>query len=832
MVEANQAPWQRSYDAGQLLEPMSFSTEKAYQGQNALRLALTGLQRGYEDNRWITEKAANALGATVRRDQGVPVLFFTDQSKKEVVNPETGMKEERIVKLDRPILVVSRAYNIHEVDGIEAKVPEAPETLGWESAKVLDHLLDVTQARIIHGDSPSYTPSADTIMMPPPASYKDEGGYNKTLMHELSHWTGADKRINRNLSGTFGTTEYAREELVAEISAMLTCQKTGLAFDPNNGEGYIKNWWGIAKEMLQNNPNEIMKIAKDAYAARDYIVEGKELDRLKEESVEHKVELSDEERAAGRISLNIPYSAKNEAKAVARAIGVTLEWDKANKGWYAKVEDGQNIGNLAKFRTTDAAPEVGKQEIPKENQIQAVLDIPYPIKDLAKDEAKSLDVTLSFDRKNKNWKATGDREAVEKLQKFVQAQQKNPARNPVGAIRSEPASDKAVEAAEETKVFLDVPFKDKEKAKETGKEAGVPLHFDRDAKAWYCHHDGALPAALKKYEVRRDLNAGREEVQTLADKLIEMGAREAIIPEFDGKFHRIAVHGDKPGEKSMSYKAYNNGVPNAVIVNHQTGEKAKWLGNAPKLSGEERKQIELSNANVAEKSRLAAALAQKKAARAAQGILTRAMPADPKHPYLESKGIQAHHLKQDEHSNLLVPIVNTAGKIRGYQKIGADGQKRFAPGAEKAGNFATFGKLQDGKPIVIAEGIATAATICETSGVQSVAALDCHNLKAVALELRKAYPDSPIVIAADNDQSKDRNIGLDKATAAAEAVGGRVIYPRFDKETEKDLSDFNDLARVRGKEAVSRDVSAAVRQREEPKPTRPNNAKEGRSNER
>ena len=68
MVESNQAPWQRKYDAGQLLEPVSFSTDKAYKGQNALRLALTGFARGYEDNRWVTEKAANALGASVKKE--------------------------------------------------------------------------------------------------------------------------------------------------------------------------------------------------------------------------------------------------------------------------------------------------------------------------------------------------------------------------------------------------------------------------------------------------------------------------------------------------------------------------------------------------------------------------------------------------------------------------------------------------------------------------------------------------------------------------------------------------------------------------------------------
>ena len=817
MVEANQAPWQRQYDAGQLLEPVSFSTEKAYQGQNALRLSLTGFARGYEDNRWITEKAANALDATVNRDEGVPVLFFTDEATRDVVNPSTGEKETRTVKLDKPVLVVSMAYNIHEVNGIEAKVPDAPQTLGWESAEVLEHLRDVTQARVVHGAQPAYSAGEDTITMPSPDSYKDEGSYNKTLMHEMAHWTGNQKRLNRDLRNTFGSAGYAREELVAEMSAMLTCQQAGLAFDPNNGEGYVKNWWGAAKELLEDKPMEIMKIAKEAYAARDFIVQGKELDRLKQESVEHKVELSDDERQAGRIALNIAYREKDEAKAIARAIGVDLKWDKESSSWFANVEEGQNIGNLAKYRKTDdlareSRGETDKEEPSKVNEIQVVMDIPYPVKDFAKDEARNLGVTLRFDRKNKNWKATGEKEALEKLQEFVKAQQKNKDRNPVAAVRSEPASDGDVDKAEETKRFLNVPFAEKDRAKKLGEEAGVPLRFDRDAKAWFCNHTGELPASLKEFEVG-DKVASPEQTVSLQDRLMEMGSSER--PEqihYDGKFHRLSAVGDKAGEKSLSYKAHDNGVPNAVIVNHATGEKAKWIGTAPKLTNEQRKEMELSNANAAEKARKAAEAALKVAAGEAKNLLANAEAASPDHPYLAEKGIQPHHLKQDEKGNLLVPISNAAGEIRAYQKISAKGTKRFAKGAEKLGNFASFGKLEDGKPIIIAEGAATAATLSETSGVPTVAALDCHNLKPVALELRKAYPNAPIIVAADNDHSKARNLGLEKAEAAAEAVGGRVIVPGFDKESDKGLSDYNDLARLKGREAVAKDVQAAVRQ--------------------
>ena len=768
----------------------------------------------------------------------MPVLFFTDEQTRDVINPSTGEMESRTVKLARPVLVVSMAYNIHEVNGIEAQIPESPKNLGWETADLLDHLKDVTQAKIIHGNRPAYTPKLDAITMPAPQSFEDEGEYAKTLLHEIAHWTGNDKRLNRDLTNPSGSVLYAREELVAEITSMITCQQAGLPFNPATGEAYVKDWWGAAKELLQDNPNEIMKIAKDAYAARDYIVEGKELDRLKQESVEHKVELSEDEKQSGRISLNIPYREKDEAKAIARAIGVELEWDKASKGWFAKVEDGQNIGNLAKFRTTDDYVQEAKgeleKEVTKENHIQAIMDIPYPIKDFAKDEAKALGVELKFDRKNKNWKATGEKNALEKLQTFIDAQQKNREKNPVEAVKSEPASDKDLDEAELKKVFLDVPFKDKDRAKSLAKEAGIALRFDREARAWYCDHPGELPASLAEFKVASFTVTPRIEVQTLSDKLYEMGAQgDAGAPVFDGKFHRLAVVGDKAGEKSLSYKAYDNGVPNAVIVNHKTGEKEKWLGTAPKLTDKERKEIELTNANSAEKARWEAAATIKAASNEAKRLLDSSPSASSDHPYLAKKGIQPHGLKQDEKGNLLVPITNCRDEIRSYQRITPNGEKRFAKGAEKMGNFAKFGTLKNSNPIIIAEGVATAATIAETSGVSTVAALDCHNLKHVAQQVRKFYPLAPIIIAADNDHTKEKNIGLEKAEAAAEAVGGRVLIPKFNKDTEAELTDYNDLARVHGKEAVVRDVSAAVRQRAASKESeKPNKSKEGKSNER
>jgi len=82
-------------------------------------------------------------------------------------------------------------------------------------------------------------------------------------------------------------------------------------------------------------------------------------------------------------------------------------------------------------------------------------------------------------------------------------------------------------------------------------------------------------------------------------------------------------------------------------------------------------------------------------------------------------------------------------------------------------------------------------------------AFDANNLKAVAMAIREIYPEANIVLCADNDHKGDKNVGLEKAQEAAQAVGGEVISPEFTKEEmARGLTDFNDLHQARGLGAV------------------------------
>ena len=158
-------------------------------------------------------------------------------------------------------------------------------------------------------------------------------------------------------------------------------------------------------------------------------------------------------------------------------------------------------------------------------------------------------------------------------------------------------------------------------------------------------------------------------------------------------------------------------------------------------------------------------------------------PAVSEHPYLKHKGIQSHGAKVYRGSleiggmacnGCLMLPVKLRGKIASLQFINKDGEKRFLPGGEKGGYL--IGKIESDKPVCIAEGFATGASIHEATSYPVIVAFDAGNLRKMAEAIRASKPDAVIVICADMD---DNNVGQLKASEAAIAVNGLVAFPTF-----------------------------------------------------
>lgn len=203
------------------------------------------------------------------------------------------------------------------------------------------------------------------------------------------------------------------------------------------------------------------------------------------------------------------------------------------------------------------------------------------------------------------------------------------------------------------------------------------------------------------------------------------------------------------------------------------------------------------------------AQAQAAAATRAREAWEKASPAGAS-AYLERKQVQAFGLRFAEGGAVLVPMRDGAGRIHNLQRIAPAGRKLFEKGGRTAGLWHAIGEPTSARAGIVCEGFATGATLHQASGLFVAVAFSAHNLPKVAQALRALYPALPLIAAGDNDRETEatsgRNPGVESARKAARAVRGALILP----EGLKEGTDFNDLARDRGLDAVREIVEAGI----------------------
>ncbi|EJV2153406.1 DNA primase, partial [Escherichia coli] len=190
------------------------------------------------------------------------------------------------------------------------------------------------------------------------------------------------------------------------------------------------------------------------------------------------------------------------------------------------------------------------------------------------------------------------------------------------------------------------------------------------------------------------------------------------------------------------------------------------------------------------------------------------LPQATAHEYLTRKGIRAAPgVRLNNKNELVIPFSNGRGEIRSYQRIPVTGGKdaRILKGSEKSGNWFAFGTPENGRPLLFAEGYATAASLHEATGLPVLMTIDADNMINVAKNARKIWTDSPFVFCADNDHQRKINKGVSSAKKAAASTHGEVIIPAFtEAEKAQGLTDFNDLDASRGRDAFQRAMNAQL----------------------
>jgi len=282
----------------------------------------------------------------------------------------------------------------------------------------------------------------------------------------------------------------------------------------------------------------------------------------------------------------------------------------------------------------------------------------------------------------------------------------------------------------------------------------------------------------------------------------------------DGALHRWALNG-QPSKKDGWYVLYGDGIPAGCFGDWRDSEKKHYwrLDLGRKLTTAE----EVTHrARVKEMRRTREAKEIKRHAEArkeAQRIWNAAKPASHDHPYLKRKGVQSHDLRVNTQGRLILPL-RIDGELHSVQTIDASGrEKRFLACGRKSGCYFSIGlkaRADEEKLLLIAEGYATAASIHEATGHTTVVAFDAGNILPVARHLKARYPEYRLMMCADDDADTSGNPGLTKATEAAEAVDGLLAVPDFGSDRPKGVSDFNDLAGLRGAAAVRAAIEKAL----------------------
>lgn len=263
------APWQKPWKVNGE-EPQNLMSHKAYRGINRFLLGCQGHARPY----YLSYKQAQALGGQVRKgEKGSPVIFWkTTEYEKE--NPDTHELEAH----DSFILRYYTVFNVSQIDGIDDKIPALPAD-SRKDIPIIDRCESVIGAwtdkpQIAHnGYRACYRPSLDQVTMPERETFESPEFYYSVLFHELSHSTGHERRLNRKGIAEltpFGTPNYSREELVAEMGAAFLCGETGIdnrAVQANT-VAYLDNW----RRALKADSKAVVIAAAQAQRAADMIL--------------------------------------------------------------------------------------------------------------------------------------------------------------------------------------------------------------------------------------------------------------------------------------------------------------------------------------------------------------------------------------------------------------------------------------------------------------------------------------------------------------------------------------------------------------------------------
>lgn len=265
-LERGVVPWRKPWHTGVQL-PVNVKTNRQYRGINAFLLAMAP----YQDHRWLTMKQAGELGGRIRKGEKSAMVVFWKHW-----NPPPNTDEEEAKRRSVPLLRSYLVWNAEQCEGLNLP----PLLTVWPVAEVeriaraddLVRLMPCPPEIRETGKAAWYSPSQDLVQVPPLSTFESADSFYATLFHELGHATGHANRLGRNgVTGEarFGSGEYSKEELVAELTSAFCCATVGLDHALiEDSASYLQGWLRV----LRDDPKAMVVAAAQAQKATDWIM--------------------------------------------------------------------------------------------------------------------------------------------------------------------------------------------------------------------------------------------------------------------------------------------------------------------------------------------------------------------------------------------------------------------------------------------------------------------------------------------------------------------------------------------------------------------------------
>jgi antirestriction protein ArdC len=256
-LEKGEVPWRKPWHS---LPPANLISKKPYRGINVFLLGFAG----YGSQFWLTFNQAKQLGGNIRKGQhGTKVIFWKCKTR------ETESADGEIEERRSAFLRYYTVFNLEQTEGLSALLT-LPPAFPIESAEEIVKAMPNPPA--FEQDSrAAYIPSKDTVTMPSRMAFQSQAEYYSTLFHELAHSTGHAKRLGREgieKIQPFGSEDYSKEELVAEMGSAMLCGVAGIEQATiGNSAAYLRGWIN----RLKADSRLVIAAARAAQEAADYI---------------------------------------------------------------------------------------------------------------------------------------------------------------------------------------------------------------------------------------------------------------------------------------------------------------------------------------------------------------------------------------------------------------------------------------------------------------------------------------------------------------------------------------------------------------------------------